>query len=134
MLYATQTPLAVREEQCKRIVAKHGESMLPIVLEAVGKYSKVSFTALPANATVADLAAAVRELGDVSQRNACALQIAGCTPASTTTIGDLHAAYKGEDGFLYVSYTGEKAMGCMFPFPMNQGSDTIILLSGATTI
>ncbi|KAK7199496.1 hypothetical protein NESM_000926400 [Novymonas esmeraldas] len=81
-----------------------------VVEAAAAKSAKPHFLALPRDATVAELEAAVRATLSISAKK-MTLAIAGCTPAATVAIGDLVDACKSVDGFLYVDVRSHKLMG-----------------------
>ncbi|KAK7199182.1 ATG8/AUT7/APG8/PAZ2 [Novymonas esmeraldas] len=94
-----------RAAECQRVL-RENPSALPVAVECSS--GRVHFLAVPRDATVADLEAAVHAaLGDKK----LALAIAGCSPAATTAVADLHAAYGNADGMLHVAVRAETSMG-----------------------
>ncbi|KPI82504.1 putative ATG8/AUT7/APG8/PAZ2 [Leptomonas seymouri] len=100
----------VRRAECARLQAKYPAHVAMVVEAAKG--GKAHFLALPRDATVAELEAAVRATLSISARRV-SLAVEGCTPAATASVGDLSDACKHADGFLYVAVRAEKAMGAI---------------------
>ncbi|KPA82828.1 ATG8/AUT7/APG8/PAZ2 putative (ATG8B.1) [Leptomonas pyrrhocoris] len=108
--YQTNNSVEVRRAECARLQAKY-PAHVAMVVEAA-RSSKAHFLALPRDATVAELEAAVRAALSISATK-MSLAVDGCTPAAAATVGDLSDACKHADGFLYVAVRAEKAMGAL---------------------
>lgn len=106
--YQMNNAVEVRRAECARLQAKY-PAHVAMVVEAA-KNTKAHFLALPRDATVAELEAAVRATLSISAKK-MTLVVEGCTPAASATVGDLSDACKQADGFLYVAVRAEKAMG-----------------------
>ncbi|XQJ26592.1 ATG8/AUT7/APG8/PAZ2, putative [Leishmania guyanensis] len=108
--YQSSNTAEARRAECARLQAKY-PGHVAMVVEAA-KSSKAHLLALPRDATVAELEAAVRQALGISAAKVT-LAVEGCTPAATAAVGDVADACKHADGFLYVSVRGEQAMGAL---------------------
>lgn len=109
--YQTKTTVEARRAECASVLAKNPD-MVPVVIEcAASRTGKVSITALPRDATVVQLEAAVRDVAEVGKTRSLTLAVGDSTPAATTVLGDLFDYCKQEDGFLYVTYSVERTLG-----------------------
>lgn len=106
--YQQNNSVEVRSAECARLQAKYPAHVAMVVEAAKG--SKAHFLALPRDATVAELEAAVRATLCISAKK-MTLAVEGCSPAASATVGDLSDACKKADGFLYVAVRTEKVMG-----------------------
>nr|CAJ2470723.1 unnamed protein product [Leishmania braziliensis] len=111
--YQSSNTAEARRAECARLQAKY-PGHVAMVVEAA-KSSKAHLLALPRDATVAELEAAVRQALGISAAKVT-LAVEGCTPAATAAVGDVADACKHADGFLYVSVRGEQAMGVSRPW------------------
>lgn len=115
--YQTKNTVEARRAECASVLAKH-PGMLPIVIEcAASQDGKASITALPRDATVVQLEAAVRDVAELGNTRSLTLVIGDSTPAATTVLGDLFDYCKHEDGFLYVTYSVEQTLGSTWATP-----------------
>ncbi|KAK7199179.1 ATG8/AUT7/APG8/PAZ2 [Novymonas esmeraldas] len=110
--YQSSNAVEVRRAECARLQAKYPGHVAMVVEAAAAKSAKPHFLALPRDATVAELEAAVRAALNISAKK-MTLAIAGCTPAATATMRDLADACKHADGFLYVFVRTERVMGAV---------------------
>lgn len=107
--YVSSTRVEERIAKCASLNVD--ASCVPVVVESV-QGGKTHFSVLPREATVAQLARAVRRFDGVDAKKAVSLLVAECAVAPTTTLGELHDACKqADDGMLYVTYATEAAMG-----------------------
>lgn len=106
--YQKNNSVEVRRAECARLQAKYPAHVAMVVEAATS--SKAHFLALPRDATVAELEAAVRAALGISAKK-MTLAVGGCTPAASATVGDLSDVCTQDDGFLYVAVRAEKAMG-----------------------
>ncbi|KAK7199459.1 Autophagy protein Atg8 ubiquitin like [Novymonas esmeraldas] len=111
--YQTSNAVEVRRAECARLQAKYPGHVAMVVEAAAAKSAKPHFLALPRDATVAELEAAVRVALETSNKT-LTLAIAGCTPAATATMGDLADACKHADGFVYVAVGAVTHMGSSY--------------------
>ncbi|SYZ64898.1 ATG8/AUT7/APG8/PAZ2 (plasmid) [Leishmania braziliensis MHOM/BR/75/M2904] len=102
--YQSSNTAEARRAECARLQAKY-PGHVAMVVEAA-KSSKAHLLALPRDATVAELEAAVRQALGISAAKVT-LAVEGCTPAATAAVGDVADACKHADGFLYVSVRGD---------------------------
>ncbi|CAC9482931.1 ATG8/AUT7/APG8/PAZ2 [Leishmania donovani] len=108
--YHSSNPVEARRAECARLQAKYPGHVAVVVEAAEKAGSKAHFLALPRDATVAELEAAVRQALSTSVKKVT-LAIEGSAPAVTAAVGDIADACKRDDGFLYVSVRTEQAMG-----------------------
>ncbi|GET87969.1 ATG8/AUT7/APG8/PAZ2, putative [Leishmania tarentolae] len=108
--YHSSHPVDARRAECARLQAKYPGHVALVVEAAEKAGSKAHLLALPRDATVAGIEEAVRQALGTSAKKVT-LTIEGCTPATTSTVGDLADACKRGDGFLYVSVRSEQRMG-----------------------
>lgn len=109
-IYVTNTPIEKRRAECERILMRH-PLLIPVIIEAARKHTKVSFTALPAKTTAHELQDVTRAVSGIPKNVSIALFISGCVPSAETVLADLYEHCKAADGFLYVTYTSETSLG-----------------------
>ncbi|KAK7199273.1 hypothetical protein NESM_000898300 [Novymonas esmeraldas] len=100
---------AICHAECARLRAEHPHCVAIVAEHA--HTGKVHFLALPRDATVAQLGAAVRSAAGLHTAKG-ALAVQGCAPVAATTVGDLADAATSADGLLHVAVQPERAMGC----------------------
>lgn len=107
MSYAKSVALNVRAAQCQRLLQEHPNE-IPVVMESAN--GRVHFLTLPRESTAAALEVAVRNAVEITGKK-LNIVVRGCSPAPSTVMSDLYELCKCEDGFLYVAFRGEGAMG-----------------------
>ena len=107
MSYAKSVALSVRSAECQRLMQEHPNEV-PIVTESAN--GRVHFLTLPRESTAAALEVAIRNAAEVTGKK-LGIVVRGCAPAPSTAMADLYEHCKAEDGFLYVAFRGEGAMG-----------------------
>ncbi|KAK7199468.1 Autophagy protein Atg8 ubiquitin like [Novymonas esmeraldas] len=108
--YQTSNAVEVRRAECAHLQAKYPGHVAMVVEAAAAKSAKPHFLALPRDATVAELEAAVRTTIELTTRK-LGILVCGCSPAPSTMLGDLYGLCRHDDGFLYVAYRGESILG-----------------------
>ncbi|KPA82926.1 ATG8/AUT7/APG8/PAZ2 putative (ATG8) [Leptomonas pyrrhocoris] len=66
---------------------------------------------VPPDATVGGFLVSIRRRITMEAEKALFLFVADSVPANSTLMSDLYNTYKDEDGFLYVTYSGENTYG-----------------------
>ncbi|KAK7199543.1 hypothetical protein NESM_000932100 [Novymonas esmeraldas] len=94
--------------ECARLRAEHPHCVA--IVAELADTGKVHFLALPRDATVAQLEAAVRRASAATVPG-MALTVQGCAPAAATTVGDLADAATSADGLLHVTVGGKLVLG-----------------------
>ncbi|KPA82781.1 ATG8/AUT7/APG8/PAZ2 putative (ATG8A.2) [Leptomonas pyrrhocoris] len=107
MSYAKSVAVSVRTAECRRLQQEHPNE-IPVVME--GPNGRVHFLTVPHDATAATLEVAVRSAAAITGKK-LGIVVRGCSPAPSTAMADLYDACRCEDGFLYVAFRGEGAMG-----------------------
>jgi len=88
------------------IVERHGRT------KSVPEITKTKFLA-PDDLTVAQFMMEIRQHMNISHTQALFLFVGSTNaiPAPGSLISEVYASHKDEDGFLYISYAGEKTFG-----------------------
>lgn len=112
--FKAENALIKRQSDSARMREKFPERV-PIILDAksssnVPVIDKSKFL-VPKDLTVGQFAYVIRRRISLSPDQAMFLFVRNTLPVSSMTIGNLDADYRDEDGFLYVSYSGENTFG-----------------------
>ena len=106
------------EDRCnesKRILEKY-PNRVPIIVEKttgsnINDIDKRKFL-VPNDITVGQFNYIIRKRIQLQPEKAMFMFVNNILPPTASSISDIYEQHKGEDGFLYVSYSGENTFGC----------------------
>mmetsp|Transcript_17513 Transcript_17513/g.30166 ORF Transcript_17513/g.30166 Transcript_17513/m.30166 type:complete len:140 (+) Transcript_17513:88-507(+) len=105
--------LEKRKADAYRIKSKYPDR-LPIIVEGAGRklpdIDKKKFL-VPRDEKVSTLMDVVRRRMNLKETEALFLHINGVMPKPEALMSTLYERYKSEDGFMYVTYSGEQTFG-----------------------
>ena len=112
--YKAENSLSYRTAEAAKVRERHPDR-LPIICEkvqgsSISDLSKNKFLA-PADLTVGQFMLVLRKRVELEPEQAVFLFIGDVIPANTAHINELYAKHKDEDGFLYLTYSGENSFG-----------------------
>ncbi len=112
--FKAENSLVKRQADSARMRNKFPDRV-PIILDAklnkgVPAIDKSKFL-VPQDLTVGQFAYVIRRRINLSPEQAMFLFVRNTLPVSSMAVGELDAEYRDEDGFLYVSYSGENTFG-----------------------
>lgn len=104
-----------RKSESTRILFKYPER-IPIVCEKLNNKDTIpdldkSKYLVPHDLTVGQFMFVIRKRMKLSSEQAIFIFINGHIPSTSSIINDLYEYNKHEDGFLYISYSGENTFG-----------------------
>jgi GABA(A) receptor-associated protein len=107
-------PLEKRKAEAQRIRAKYPDR-IPIICEKLAKsdipdIDKKKYL-VPGDLTITQFMYVIRKRIKISQEKTIFLFINNKIPAQTADMKELYKENKDEDGFLYVTYSGETTFG-----------------------
>ena len=113
--FKAEHPLEKRREVAAKIRAKYPERIPAIVEKApksdVPDIDKKKFL-VPQDISVGKFVYEIRKhMTKLSEEKAIFLFVNDVLPPSSVTMSDIYAKYKDEDGFLYITYSGESTFG-----------------------
>ncbi|CAH8581084.1 unnamed protein product [Schistosoma guineensis] len=103
-----------RQQDSSKIKAKY-PNRVPVVVERhrhsqIPDIDKHKFL-VPDDVTVAQFMWIIRKRIDISSEKALFLFVEKNMPQTSATIGQLYHNFHDDDGFLYISYSGENSFG-----------------------
>lgn len=112
--FKAENSLVKRRSESARMRAKF-PGRIPVILDArpnsqVPAIDKSKFL-VPADLTVGQFAYVVRRRISLSPAQAMFLYVRNVLPVSSLSFSELDAEHHDEDGFLYVTYSGENTFG-----------------------
>lgn len=112
--FKEETPAEQRRLEAEKIRAKYPER-IPVVVERVPKsqipeIDKRKFL-VPNDITMAQFMWIIRKRILLAPEKAIFLFVDKTIPQSSSTMGQIYADHKDEDGFLYIAYGGENTFG-----------------------
>lgn len=107
-------PLSKRREESTRILAKYPDR-IPVIVEKnhkgqVPDIDKCKFL-VPIDLTVGQFVYVVRKRIKLAPEKAIFLFIKNTLPPTSQLMSAIYEEYKSEDGFLWVTYSGENTFG-----------------------
>eukprot|EP00470_Lotharella_oceanica_P003175 CAMPEP_0170174754 /NCGR_PEP_ID=MMETSP0040_2-20121228/7960_1 /TAXON_ID=641309 /ORGANISM="Lotharella oceanica, Strain CCMP622" /LENGTH=116 /DNA_ID=CAMNT_0010416525 /DNA_START=72 /DNA_END=422 /DNA_ORIENTATION=+ len=115
MTYKTEHPFARRQAEALKIRAKYPDR-IPVICEKTQKSDITQIDKkkylVPANLTVGQFVHVVRKRIKLTAEKAIFLFVNNTLPSTGSTMSKVYAEPpKDEDGFLYISYSGESTFG-----------------------
>lgn len=109
-----QTPFEDRKRVSDRIFSQY-PNCVPIIVDRLRKsplpnINKNKFL-VPSNITVGAFIHQIRSSISLGSDQGLILFIGEIVPPTSSIIGYIYAKYKSDDGFLYITYTGENVFG-----------------------
>lgn len=114
------TPLSKRCEIARQVRVKYPECV-PVVLERAASasalttpYAAKSRFVIPNDMTIGNFLASVRKsLPNLQSHQAIFLFVgSGVLPPTSALVSQIDERFRDEDGFLYITYSGESVFGC----------------------
>jgi len=107
-------PFEKRKEVADRIKAKYSDR-IPVIVEKAPKsdvpdIDKKKYL-VPADITVGKFVYEIRKHMKLSPEKAIFLFVNNTIPPTAALMSQIYERYKNEDGFLYISYSGENSFG-----------------------
>ena len=115
-IFKTKHNLVDRQTESSRIRTKYPER-IPIICEKTNNSSDSvpnldkSKYLVPCDLTVGQFMFVIRKRMKLPSEKAIFIFVNGSIPSTNTIISNLYDSSKDEDGFLYVSYSGENTFG-----------------------
>lgn len=108
-------PLDDRKTEANRIISKYPER-IPVICEKGENRSNVPILdktkyLVPIDLSVGQFIFVIRKRMKISSEQAIFIFINGTIPSNTSVISDIYHQHRDEDGFLYVTYSGENTFG-----------------------
>lgn len=111
--YKKEFSFEKRRSEASRIRAKHMD-YIPVIVEQGKNISntidKRKFL-VPANFTVGQFVYVVRRRIKMEAEKAIFIFVGNTIPQVSQNISEIYKQYKDEDGFLYITYSGENTFG-----------------------
>ncbi|KAL6048776.1 ubiquitin-like protein atg8 [Balamuthia mandrillaris] len=112
--FKEEHPLDKRREVAERIRAKYPDR-IPVIVEKAPKsdapdIDKKKFL-VPSDITVGKFVYEIRKHMKLSPEKAIFLFVNNVLPPTAELMSNIYAKYKDEDGFLYITYSGENTFG-----------------------
>ncbi|XP_010538990.1 PREDICTED: autophagy-related protein 8a isoform X2 [Tarenaya hassleriana] len=110
-------PLEVRQAEAARIREKYPDR-IPVVVEKAGKsdvpdIDKKKYL-VPADLSVGQFVYVVRKRIKLSAEKAIFIFVKDTLPSTGALMSAIYEEHKDEDGFLYMTYSGENTFGSSF--------------------
>jgi len=107
--------LKKRKEVAERILAKYPDR-IPVIVEKSPRsdapdIDKKKFL-VPSDITVGKFVYEIRKHMQLSPEKAIFLFVNNVLPPTAELMSRIYKDYKDEDGFLYITYSGENTFGC----------------------
>jgi len=114
MSFRKEHPFEQRRAESERIRAKYPDRV-PVICEKahgsnVPDIDKKKYL-VPADLTVAQFMYVIRKRIKLPPEEAIFLFVGNVSPANAALLSAVHEKYQDEDGFLYLSYSGENTFG-----------------------
>lgn len=112
--FKKEHPLEKRRQESNRIRSKYPDR-IPVIVEKAQKadipaIDKQKFL-VPSDLTVGQFVYVVRKRVKLSPEKAIFVFVNNVLPPTAALMSTLYDEYKDEDGFLYISYSGENTFG-----------------------
>jgi GABA(A) receptor-associated protein len=106
--------LEKRKNESRQIIAKYPDR-IPIICErgnnsSIDAIDKNKYL-VPSDLTVGQFIYIIRKRINLNSNKALFIFINNTIPPSSRTISSIYDEYKDEDGFIYITYTGENTFG-----------------------
>jgi GABA(A) receptor-associated protein len=113
-VFKNEHPLEQRKAEAERIRQKY-PNRIPVICEKVEKsdiptIDKKKYL-VPADLTVGQFIYVIRKRIKLSPEKAIFVFVNNVLPPTATLMSQIYDEYKDEDGFLYISYSGENTFG-----------------------
>jgi len=114
--FKDEHPLPKRKEVADRIIKKYPDR-IPVIVEKAPKsdapdIDKKKFL-VPADITVGKFVYEIRKHMQLPPDKAIFLFVNNVLPPTAELMSKIYKDYRDEDGFLYITYSGESTFGCM---------------------
>lgn len=112
--YKQTHPFDERKAEVARVRSRTPDR-IPVICEralnsSVPELDKKKYL-IPPDVTVGAFIVSIRRRITIEPEKAIFLFVGDNVPSNSTLMGDLYNTYKDEDGFLYVTYSGENTYG-----------------------
>lgn len=112
--FKEQYPFVTRKSEAGRIRAKYPDR-IPVIVEKsinsdIPMVDKKKYL-VPSDLTAGQFLYVIRKRIELPPEKAIFIFVNNTLPPSTDMMSQLYAEYKDEDGFLYLSYSGESSFG-----------------------
>jgi len=112
--FKAQHPLEKRKEVAARIRAKYPDR-IPVIVEKAPKTDAPDIDKkkylVPSDITVGKFVYEIRKHMKLTPEKAIFLFVNGVYPATASMMSQIYEKSKDEDGFLYITYSGENTFG-----------------------
>lgn len=113
--FKEEHPLEKRQAEAGRIRQKYPDR-IPVIVEKAEKsdipdIDKKKYL-VPSDLTVGQFTYVIRKRIRVSPEKAIFMFVKNTLPPSAALMSDVYEDHKDEDGFLYITYSGENTFGC----------------------
>jgi GABA(A) receptor-associated protein len=113
--FKEEHPLEKRQAEAARIRDKYPDR-IPVIVEKAEKsdipdIDKKKYL-VPADLTVGQFVYVIRKRIKVSPEKAIFMFVKNVLPPTAALMSDVYEDHKDEDGFLYITYSGENTFGC----------------------
>lgn len=110
-----EKPFEKRFEESKYMMQKHPDSVCCIIQKSknckqLDNIKKNKFI-ISKDVTIAELIYKIRKMILIDSRKSIFIYIHNILPMSNSKIADIYNKYKSNDGFLYITYSGENTFG-----------------------
>lgn len=115
MKFKEGSSFSVRKDEASRILAKYPDRIPCVVEKAnenddIPKIDKTKYL-VPTELTVGQFLYVIRKRIRLPPEKAIFIFVAGTIPASSATMSTIYELHHDDDGFLYLSYSGENTFG-----------------------
>lgn len=115
MTFKDNSPLTERKSESARIRAKYPDRVPCVVEKAnerddVPKIDKTKFL-VPGELTIGQFIYVIRKRIQLAPEKAIFIFVAGTIPPSSSLMSTIYESQQDEDGFLYITYSGENTFG-----------------------
>lgn len=112
--YQKENPIEKRIEESRRIREKFPER-IPVIVEKAAKsdipdIDKKKYL-VPGDLTVGQFVYVIRKRIDLTAEKAIFVFVNNVLPPTAALMSSIYKEHKDEDGFLYITYTGENTFG-----------------------
>jgi GABA(A) receptor-associated protein len=113
--FKEEHPLEKRQAEAARIRDKYPDR-IPVIVEKAERseipdIDKKKYL-VPADLTVGQFVYVIRKRIKVSAEKAIFMFVKNFLPPTASLMSDIYEEHKDEDGFLYITYSGENTFGC----------------------
>merc|ERR1712130_544230 len=113
--FKEEHPLEKRQAEAARIRDKYPDR-IPVIVEKserseIPDIDKKKYL-VPADLTVGQFVYVIRKRIKVSAEKAIFMFVKNFLPPTASLMSDIYEEHKDEDGFLYITYSGESTFGC----------------------